>query len=151
MLEDIQSWFQRRVPEEWFTAPIEVTADGEEILVFGTLPDPGGESESEDARAAAQAAAIRRFREESRQRRRAPSPARECEVVEELLQEKQHNGTGPDSAEREALDAYSSIVTSVAERVLPSVASLRIERQTGRGSMGGSGSGIAITEDGVLL
>ena len=72
-------------------------------------------------------------------------------MVEELLQEKHENGVGLDATEREALDAYSSIVTSVAERVLPSVASLRIERQTGRGPMGGSGSGIAITEDGVLL
>jgi S1-C subfamily serine protease len=52
-------------------------------------------------------------------------------------------------AEQEALDAYSSIVTSVAEKVLPSVASLRIGRG-GRG-FGGAGSGVVITPDGFLV
>jgi S1-C subfamily serine protease len=50
--------------------------------------------------------------------------------------------------EREALDAYSTTVTSVAERVLPAVASLRIGR-TGRG--GGAGSAVVITPDGFLV
>jgi S1-C subfamily serine protease len=51
--------------------------------------------------------------------------------------------------EQEALDAYSAIVTSVAEKVLPSVASLRIGRG-GRG-FGGAGSGVVITPDGFLV
>src|SRR5436309_8838199 len=51
--------------------------------------------------------------------------------------------------EEEALDAYSTIVTSVAEAVLPSVASLRIGRG-GRG-FGGAGSGVVITPDGFLV
>ena len=51
--------------------------------------------------------------------------------------------------EQEALDAYSAIVTSVAEKVLPSVASLRIGR-AGRG-FGGAGSGVVITPDGFLV
>jgi len=51
--------------------------------------------------------------------------------------------------EQEALDAYSTIVTSVAERVLPAVASLRIGRG-GRG-FGGAGSGVVITPDGFLV
>lgn len=71
-------------------------------------------------------------------------------MVENIVQAPS-NGSGPDIAEQEALDAYSSIVTSVAERVLPSVASLRIERRTGRGPMGGAGSGIVITVDGFVL
>src|SRR3979409_321979 len=50
--------------------------------------------------------------------------------------------------EREALDAYSTTVTSVAERVLPSVASLRVGR-AGRG--GGAGSAVVITPDGSLV
>jgi S1-C subfamily serine protease len=49
--------------------------------------------------------------------------------------------------EREALDAYSTTVTSVAERVLPSVASLRVGH-TGRG---GAGSAVVITSDGFLV
>jgi S1-C subfamily serine protease len=50
--------------------------------------------------------------------------------------------------ELEALDAYSQTVSSVAERVLPSVASLRIGRN---GRWGGAGSAVVITPDGFLL
>src|SRR5438094_482756 len=53
------------------------------------------------------------------------------------------------TAEQQALDAYSAIVTTVAEKVLPSVASLRIGRG-GRG-FGGAGSGVVITPDGFLV
>ena len=53
------------------------------------------------------------------------------------------------TAEELALDAYSTIVTSVADKVLPSVASLRIGR-AGRG-MGGAGSAVVITPDGYLV
>src|SRR6266571_2558405 len=53
------------------------------------------------------------------------------------------------TTEGQALDAYSTIVTSVAEAVLPSVASLRIGRG-GRG-FGGAGSGVVITPDGFLV
>ncbi|HEX9364953.1 MAG TPA: trypsin-like peptidase domain-containing protein [Candidatus Dormibacteraeota bacterium] len=53
------------------------------------------------------------------------------------------------TTEQQALDAYSAIVTTVAEKVLPSVASLRIGR-AGRG-FGGAGSGVVITPDGFLV
>jgi S1-C subfamily serine protease len=47
----------------------------------------------------------------------------------------------------DALDAYSRTVVGVAERLLPSVASLRV-----RGSWGeGTGSGVVFTSDGFLL
>jgi len=49
--------------------------------------------------------------------------------------------------EREALDADSTTVTSVAERVLPAVASLRV----GRAGRGGAGSAVVITPDGFLV
>jgi S1-C subfamily serine protease len=51
------------------------------------------------------------------------------------------------ATEREALDAYSATVSSVAERVLPSVASLRV----GRAGRGGAGSGVVITPDGFIV
>jgi len=63
---------------------------------------------------------------------------------------------GGDGSERisngEALDAYSSVVTSVAEHLLPRVASLRVLRRVpgGRRAEGG-GSAVAITPDGFLL
>ena len=62
--------------------------------------------------------------------------------MNELLQEDR-------PTEAEALDAYSTVVVGVAQRLLPSVASLR----TNRGNPGrdGAGSGVAVTPDGFLL
>ena len=34
--DDAQSWFEGRLPEDWFTG-VDVTVDREEIMVFGTL------------------------------------------------------------------------------------------------------------------
>jgi S1-C subfamily serine protease len=52
--------------------------------------------------------------------------------------------------EADELDAYSRTVSGVAERLIPSVASLRVGRSQGR-SPQGSGSGVAITADGFLV
>jgi S1-C subfamily serine protease len=49
----------------------------------------------------------------------------------------------------EALDAYSRAVSSAAERLIPSVASLRVQSSNGWG--GGAGSAVAFTPDGFLL
>jgi S1-C subfamily serine protease len=49
--------------------------------------------------------------------------------------------------ESEALDAYSSVVSTVAAALLPSVASLIV--RTNRGD--GAGSGVAFTDDGFML
>ncbi|HWD07909.1 MAG TPA: trypsin-like peptidase domain-containing protein [Actinomycetota bacterium] len=57
-------------------------------------------------------------------------------------------GAGGDG---DVLDAYSLAVTSVAERLIPSVASLKVERRTSRGTAQGAGSGVVITPDGLLL
>jgi S1-C subfamily serine protease len=53
----------------------------------------------------------------------------------------EHPDDGP------ALDAYSQVVVSVAERVLPSVASLRVRGNRGEGA----GSAVVLTPDGHLL
>jgi S1-C subfamily serine protease len=61
----------------------------------------------------------------------------------------QHSDLGP--SDQEALDAYSTVVTTVAERVTPSVASLRVRRRLPTGYQAqGSGSAVAITPDGYL-
>ena len=54
--------------------------------------------------------------------------------------------------EEEALDAYSNAVISVAERLAPSVANLRVSHR-GRGGrrLNGGGSAVVITPDGFLL
>ena len=59
--------------------------------------------------------------------------------------------TGPVSDE-EALDAYSRAVVTVAERLSPSVANLRVSRRVRGGRVAtGGGSGVVITPDGFML
>jgi S1-C subfamily serine protease len=54
-----------------------------------------------------------------------------------------------DAGDEEALDAYSLAVSRAAERLIPSVASLRVRSNGGWG--GGAGSAVAFTPDGFLL
>ena len=59
---------------------------------------------------------------------------------------------GGDAAGEGALDAYSRVVTQVAERLIPSVANLRLARGSSRGPLAeGGGSGVVITPDGFIL
>jgi S1-C subfamily serine protease len=52
----------------------------------------------------------------------------------------------------DALDAYSRIVVGVAERLTPSVASLRVVQRSGRlGTVAGAGSGVVISADGSAI
>ncbi len=51
----------------------------------------------------------------------------------------------------EALDAYSTVVTSVAERLIPSVASLRVRQRVRGAGVDGAGSAVVITPDGFSL
>jgi serine protease Do len=55
----------------------------------------------------------------------------------------------PDDAD--ALDAYSAVVTSVAEHVLPSVVQLRVGRRARDGQPDGTGSAVVFAPDGYLL
>ena len=57
----------------------------------------------------------------------------------------------PDDGDDELLDAYSVAVSTAAERLIPSIASLRVTRQVGRWTAGGSGSAVAIEPVGYLL
>jgi S1-C subfamily serine protease len=55
-------------------------------------------------------------------------------------------------SEEEALDAYSLAVTTVAERLSPSVGNLRVSRRVRGGRiLDGGGSGVVITPDGYTL
>jgi S1-C subfamily serine protease len=58
----------------------------------------------------------------------------------------------PEAREEAALDAYSRVVVDVAERVSPSIGSLRVMRR-GRGGRvpAGAGSAVALTPDGFML
>lgn len=57
-----------------------------------------------------------------------------------------------EAAEKEALDAYSRAVVTIAERLSPSVANLRVSRRVRGGRVAtGGGSGVVITPDGFML
>jgi hypothetical protein len=64
----VRGWFTGRLPEGWFTGAPEIVQDREEIAVLGTLPDPPGDVPDAE-RAALIEGMIRRFREETRERR----------------------------------------------------------------------------------
>ena len=70
-------------------------------------------------------------------------PAGDAEAVAQILE--------AEVLDAEILDAYSRAVSSVAERLIPSVASLRVGR-SGNGWRGtGAGSAVAFTPDGYLV
>ncbi|WP_322759706.1 hypothetical protein [Frankia sp. Cr2] len=66
---DAQAWFTGRLPDEWFTHPVTVTVDRDEIIVVGTVAAPAVESDDQAAVAAAESGRIRRFREQTRDAR----------------------------------------------------------------------------------
>jgi hypothetical protein len=69
---EVAGWFAGRLPDGWFTGPVELTIDRDEITVVGTLSEPdAGEGDP----AAARAGRIARFREETRPERMAVADA----------------------------------------------------------------------------
>ena len=71
--------------------------------------------------------------------------------AEQQRADQRSDGT-PLPTESEALDAYSRVVTGVAERLSPSVANLRVSRRVRGGRrLDGAGSGVVITPDGFML
>jgi len=60
------AWFAGRLPDDWFTAPVAVRSDRDEILVHGQLAEPGAAPSGEDAARVAAEARITGFREDTR-------------------------------------------------------------------------------------
>ena len=67
-LTEVQAWFVGRLPDGWFAAAPEVSADREEILVVGRLAEPEG-VEDDHQKAVACQARIAGFREDTRDQR----------------------------------------------------------------------------------
>jgi hypothetical protein len=65
-LSEVQAWFAGRLPDGWFSGPPAVTADREEILVVGSLPEPDLGQADDDAATVARRARIKGFREDTR-------------------------------------------------------------------------------------
>jgi hypothetical protein len=69
-VEKVRGWLTGRLPDEWFTDPVEVVIDREEITIIGRLAEPDVPSEVSDTeRAAAISGRIKQFREDTRDRR----------------------------------------------------------------------------------
>lgn len=74
----VRGWFTGRLPQDWFTAPLDVRVDREEITVVGALAAPEVAADASEAeRAAAAEGRARAFRESTRGQRIAI--AREAE------------------------------------------------------------------------
>lgn len=68
--EQIRGWLTGRLPDEWFTAPAEVSSDREEIIVVGRLREPQtADGADEHERSAAESGRITEFRERTREQR----------------------------------------------------------------------------------
>ena len=66
----VAGWFAGRVPDDWFTGAPEVTFDGDQIMVVGTLAEVAlGADAAAEAKAAAAKGRIARFRGYTRQER----------------------------------------------------------------------------------
>ncbi|MGY1649706.1 hypothetical protein [Geodermatophilus sp. SYSU D01119] len=69
---EVAGWFAGRLPDGWFTGPVEIAVDRDEITVVGPLAEPdAGEGDP----AAARAGRIARFREDTREQRMAIADA----------------------------------------------------------------------------
>ena len=68
-------------------------------------------------------------------------------VSSEAARDDHEHGDRPLPSESEALDAYSLTVATIAERLTPSVANLKIAR----GRRAGGGSGVVISSDGFMI
>jgi hypothetical protein len=66
---EVAAWFAGRIPDGWFTAVPDVTADRDEILVVGTVRPPATIPEGDDARRVALLSRIGGFREDTRAQR----------------------------------------------------------------------------------
>jgi hypothetical protein len=66
----IGGWFAGRLPDGWFTGAPEVTLEGDQIVVVGTLPEVAlAEGAGAEAKLAAGKGRISRFREGTRRER----------------------------------------------------------------------------------
>ena len=66
-MDELRGWFAGRIPDDWFTGPIDVTVDREEILVVGELAAvKAAEGASDGEAAAARESRIDGFREDTR-------------------------------------------------------------------------------------
>ena len=65
-----EAWLAGRLPQDWFTGPVEVSRDRDELLIWGALTAPELSDDADDAeRELAARARAKTFREDTRERR----------------------------------------------------------------------------------
>jgi hypothetical protein len=65
-----EAWLAGRLPEDWFTGPVEVSRDRDELIITGTLREPELPEEAESSeREIAARGRIKQFREDTREQR----------------------------------------------------------------------------------
>ena len=68
--DHLQGWFAGRLPDDWFSGPLDIAVDRDEILVIGVLAEPDLPADaSSETRGSALAARIAGFREDTRAKR----------------------------------------------------------------------------------
>jgi hypothetical protein len=102
---EVAGWFAGRLPDDWFTGPVELTIDRDEITVVGTLAEPSaGEGDAEAARIGR----IARFREETRQQRMA---------IADAAQERYGRSVAWGAACRDSREVFTNLSTPVMTRL----------------------------------
>jgi hypothetical protein len=70
LTERLRGWLSGRIPQDWFTSPVDVVVDREEITLVGALAPPATVEGASDAEVAAAAEGrAREFRERTREAR----------------------------------------------------------------------------------
>ncbi len=65
-----EAWLAGRLPEDWFTGPVEVSRDRDELIITGTLREPDLPEQADAAeRGIAARGRVKQFREDTRDQR----------------------------------------------------------------------------------
>jgi len=65
--DEVRGWFTGRIPDDWFSGPVTIESDREELLVVGDLADVNVAADASPAeREAARSSRVEAFREETR-------------------------------------------------------------------------------------
>jgi len=65
-----EAWLAGRITKDWFTGPVEVDRDRDELVIWGDLAAPDMPKDADDAeRAVAARGAVKTFREDTREQR----------------------------------------------------------------------------------
>jgi hypothetical protein len=64
-----EAWLAGRIPEDWFTGPVEVIKDRDEITIIGALKPPQPPDDDDASAEIAARGRIKQFREDTRERR----------------------------------------------------------------------------------